>query len=308
MMMVRSVPWDPVPVWKTPPMQGEPAFLLDTGTDTHVTSKLWYLSNVRKLDPPLQHRCALKGTSLAVTHIGEMLIETINREGAVHTILLQNVSYSPELEMDLLSENQITETGRYEIHFSREYADVYDTDSGEITLSAVRRDNAKFVYFKPLLRETPPTPVSRIKKSPATRHPGNDFINSLSTKIRSPQRLSTSDHKPSLAKQKTFPQRRRTKLSSPGSGNGKPYPPPASSSVWHTEKIVVTPNTTAIRAIHSHRHTNHPPAISSSSSDDRHLLKIPVRGNRTTRMRMPTATVYCSDSRSCTRYGGVLGM
>lgn len=157
----------------------KPVFLLDTGAFQHMTSNKSYLNAVTKLETPKRLNSAIRDATLEATHTGEMLITVSNKFGETREVLLQEVLFVPELDEDLLSENAITRSGQFQIRFSRDYADIVDTYTDEITFSAERQGDAKFVYYTPILRtqleqpanvypvQLPETPLADVEQPPA---------------------------------------------------------------------------------------------------------------------------------------------
>lgn len=141
---------------KTPlkPEPNDHVFLLDTGAFKHMSSKLKLLNKVHKLPTPQRLNCASRNAPLEATHVGEMLLEVRNRFGELTTIFLEEVLYVPLLDVDLLSENKITESGKFEIRITQNFADIVEMKTGEITFSATREGDAKYVYFRPILDES----------------------------------------------------------------------------------------------------------------------------------------------------------
>lgn len=126
-------------------------FLLDSGAYRHMISKRTYLTNLHELEVPEKLTCASKNAPLMGTHTGDLLIDVYNRSGEQKTLFLRDVLLVPDLEVDLLSEDQITRTERYEIRFTHDYADVYDIQQRDITFSAIRKNGGKYVYYQPIL-------------------------------------------------------------------------------------------------------------------------------------------------------------
>lgn len=129
---------------------GEFYFLLDSGAYRHMSSKITHLTNLTELKNPEKLACALKGAPLVGTHTGDLLIDVSNRYGTQKTLFLRDVLYVSNLEVDLLSEEQITQTEKYEIRFTHQFADIYDVDKKEIFFSALRKDGGKYVYYQPI--------------------------------------------------------------------------------------------------------------------------------------------------------------
>lgn len=131
-------------------------FLLDSGAYKHMTRTWEYLTEVKKLAKPEKLSCASRSAPLEATHTGEMLIRVKNRFGEENTLLLKEVLYVPQLDVDLLSENIITHNGQFLITFTRDYADIVNTETNEITLSAKRCGDGKYVDFVPVLDDRKP--------------------------------------------------------------------------------------------------------------------------------------------------------
>lgn len=140
-------------IHKTPlkPEPADPVFLLDTGAFKHMSSKINMMNRVSKLPEPQQLQCASRNAPLEATHAGEMLLEVRNRFGETSLIFLEEVLFVPLLDVDLLSENKITESGRYEIRITQNFADIIEVQSGEITFSAKCEGDAKYVYYQPIV-------------------------------------------------------------------------------------------------------------------------------------------------------------
>lgn len=130
-----------------------PVFLLDTGAFQHMTSNLTYLTAVHEFESPKKLHSASRGAILEATHAGEMLIEVSNKHGEKREILLRDVLFVPNLDEDLLSENAITRSGRFQITSTKDHADIFDMVENEITFSAERQGDAKFVHYMPILEE-----------------------------------------------------------------------------------------------------------------------------------------------------------
>lgn len=123
-------------------------FMLDSGASNHMCANLREMNNVVALPEPVQITTASTNAPLVATHAGEMLIEVANRYNEGMEIILRDVFYVPNLPVNLLSENRITQSGRFAIHFLQDYADIVDTDTKEIAFTAVREGHAKFVRYK----------------------------------------------------------------------------------------------------------------------------------------------------------------
>lgn len=128
-----------------------PMFMLDSGAFDHMCAHIEHLNNVKQLPEPVQITTASVNAPLMATHAGEMLVEVYNRYDEELTLLLKDVLYVPELTVSLLSEHRITKSGQYTIKFTHDYADVVDTETNEISFTAFREGNGKFVRYSPLI-------------------------------------------------------------------------------------------------------------------------------------------------------------
>lgn len=128
-------------------------FMLDTGAFGHLSADLDSLNRVVRLPEPIEIITAAQDAPLKATHRGEMLIEVLGRDGVVETLLLSEVFHVPGLQMNLLSENKITESGVNVIQFSKEHADVLNTETKKILFSATRVGSAKYVHFRAILAD-----------------------------------------------------------------------------------------------------------------------------------------------------------
>lgn len=140
----------------TPHKEKNHVFLLDSGAYKHMTKNWEYLTDVRKLPHPEKLSCASRSAPLEATHSGEMLIKVKNRFGEERSLLLKEVLYVQQLDVDLLSENIITHNGQFHITFTKDYADVINTETNEVTLSAKRSGNGKYVEFIPVIDDRKP--------------------------------------------------------------------------------------------------------------------------------------------------------
>lgn len=150
-----------------------PRFMLDSGAFAHMCAELSYMNEVHPLPEPVEITTA--STKAVATNAGEMLIEVENRFHETSIVLLRDVLYVPNLPVNLLSENKITQTNQFTIQFTHEYADVVNTNTQKVFFSAFRKGNAKFVNFNPISDQQPapirlacPTTISAENQQPTT--------------------------------------------------------------------------------------------------------------------------------------------
>lgn len=121
-------------------------FVIDSGATHHLVNDCNHLLNMQYFQTPKNIRIAKKESYLFAIAVGRMKLKTVNRLDEIKEIILLKVYFVPELEVNLMSMDQITSHGLM-VTVRHEYADVVAESTGEIMVTAFRKNQLRVATF-----------------------------------------------------------------------------------------------------------------------------------------------------------------